>query len=213
MTDYFTDIGRNAWDLGTDLTLWGLSYLGPVLIPPVPTTVGMTDRAGTGQIWYLMWDGETHVLITNSPPRPYNQTTLSQFIGQDVRIYGPYDGPYLGASGCRLGITTQPPAPYTGVRLEMDFPDQIGPSLGSHSGTINPPVLAPDILGPQNISFPEPSNYPAPGVPVIPGIPSTTPAPTGGGYAAFLAAYTTNTPPLILPVFNNNEWTLEAFGI
>lgn len=221
MSDYLNYYGRNFdQDDNWALNNYGYTYLGPTLIPPVPTTVGMTDRAGTGVVWYLMWDGATHLQITSTPPRAYtfpnsqnwNTTSLA---GQNVTVYGPWDGPYLGTTGCRLGVTTQGFSP-TNPHLQIDFPDQAGPATQVHSGAFGPNVVAPYILGPQQQSYPEPSNYPAPGIPTIPGIPSTTPPPTGGGWAAFLAAYATNTPPLISvePTPGSpGEWHLIAYGI
>ena len=49
---------------------WALGYfnLGPVQIPPIPPVVGMTDRAGTGQVWYLFWDGEDHLMLSSVLP-------------------------------------------------------------------------------------------------------------------------------------------------
>lgn len=197
MSDYLNYYGHNPDFEVADTLLWGLAYLGPILIPPVPPTCGMTDRNpnGTGTVYYLMWDGMQNLVLTDQPPRPYPQSTLGTQGGQDTRIYGQWEGPFVG--NFRLGVTTQAPAGFaTGEpRLQFDWLDPNGQGMGYT--TITPPVVAPDILGPQTISFPEPSNYPAPGVPTIPGIPSTTPAPVGGGFAAFLAAYQTNEPPLL----------------
>lgn len=213
MSDYLNYYGRNFdQDDNWALNNYGYTYLGPTLIPPVPPTCGMTDRAGTGEVWYLMWDGDEHLVLTNQPPRAYaypnsqNWNTTSQ-AGQDVRVYGPWDGPYMGSTGCRLGVTTASistpsgPTPAGVPHLQFDFPNPVDPTTlaAINAPAQGPVVVAPYILGPQQQSYPEPTNYPAPGIPAIPGIPSTTPPPTGGGWAAFLAAYATNTPPLLLP--------------
>jgi hypothetical protein len=202
MTDYLNYYGRN-WEVGQQLSIWGYAYLGPTLVPPVPPTVGMLDRNGTGVTYYLMWDGTAHLVLTDQPPRAfYDGRGIAT--GQDVRVYGPYDGPYIGATGWRLGVTTAAPSDLSingksfpgGVpRLQIDQPN---PQSGAGYTSFGPSLVAPDINGPQVQSYPEPSNYPAPGIPNVPGIPSTTPPPTGGGLSAFLAAYQTNQPPLIL---------------
>ena len=203
--------GRNPLpdDAAYSLDFFGYQYLGPVMIPPVPTTVGMTDRAGSGAVWYLMWDGAVHLCLTNTPVMAFPQWNASGVavpFPQNAVVFGPWDGPYLGQTGWRMGVTVISGVPH----LQIDTPEPTQAHLHKNNGF---PVVAPDIFGPQTQSYPEPSNYPAPGVPNVPGIPSSTPPPTGGGYTAFLAAYPTNTPPLIIPVFNRGEWTLEAFGI
>lgn len=205
MSSYLNYYGRNV-DFGPlGLTLFGYTYLGPIPIPPIPTTVGMYDRAGTGVIWYLMWDGATHLQITNQPPLPFyvpnSQTAFSTTAqGQNTAVFGPWDGPYLGATGARLGVTTVGYSP-TNPHLQFDFPTATSDVQEVSAGTSGPPIVAPYINGPQQQSYPEPTNYPTSGPPAIPGIPSTTPPPTGGGLAAFMAAYTTNTPPLVTVEF------------
>ena len=168
--------------------MYGYWNLGPVRIPPTPPAIGMTDRAGTGQIWYLLWDGESHVILSNElPPALTNNY-----------VYGPYDGPYLGTQGWRLGVTTAYPG--TGLlppgtpHLQFDFPDH--PAGGLHS---DKPVTLPDYFAPLLWMVPQPSNWPAPQPGVIPGIPSTAPVPTNGGagLSAFYAAFATNAPILL----------------
>lgn len=226
MSAYLNYYGRNA-EVGEPYqTLWGYTYLGPILIPPVPTTFGMEDRNpdGDGTIWFLMWDGEDHLLLTDDPPIPFAQCQGSNWgvtepYGQNVAVFGPWDGPYMGVTGWRLGVTTEAitvgGTPYAGgqPRLQFDSPDDAAHGGYTASG---PPIIAPNFFGQQTQSYPEPSNYPAPGVPTIPGIPSSTPLPTSGGLAAFIAAYQTNTPPLILPAspFATGllRWHLQHLG-
>lgn len=70
---------------------WGYYDLGPIQIPPLPRTFGMTDRQ-TGTVWYLSYDAAQGRLALND-------TTPQTF----VQIYGPYDGPFLADTGYRLG--------------------------------------------------------------------------------------------------------------
>lgn len=206
MTGFTNYYGRNPFPSDWERTLdfMGYTYLGPVMIPPVPTTVGMVDRNGSGTTWFLMWDGEDHLLLTDQYPMNFPQWSaagLSEPFPQNTTVFQPYDGPYMGATGARLGVLNG--------RLQYDFP------TAAALGPAGPPIVAPYVLGPQMQSYPEPSNYPAPGVPTIPGIPSSTPPPTGGGYVAFLAAYATNTPPLLTTSQNLGPglpWYLEYFA-
>lgn len=204
MTGFINYYGRNPFPDDYDHTLdWlGYTYLGPIMVPPVPPTFGMTDRGGTGVVYYLMWDGNNNLVLTDQPPRPFtvptgaSWNTTTQY-GQDTYVFGPWDGPYVGQF--RLGVTTIPPTGFASGEPRLQF-DWIGngiPGQGATYTTTSPPVCAPNIFGPQMQLYPEPSNYPAPGVPTIPGIPSSTPPPTGGGYVAFLEAGTTNEPPAL----------------
>jgi hypothetical protein len=219
MTGFNNYYGRNPFpdDGPYTLDFYGYTYLGPVMIPPVPTTVGMQDRGGSGVYWFLMWDGQDHLVLTNAPPMAFPQWTaagLSVPFPQNAAIFGPYDGPYIGQTGWRLGVLDIAGVPH----LQADAPDPTQTQLYT---TLGFPVVAPDLFGPQTQSYPEPSNYPAPGVPTVPGIPSSTPVPTGGGFAAFEAAYATNTPPLILPAAiprwsqlgpSAQPWHLQHYG-
>ena len=171
---------------------YGYWNLGPVRIPPTPPAVGMTDRNGTGQVWWLFWDGENHLLLSSTlPPALTNNY-----------IFGPWDGPYLGTLGWRLGVTTAYPG--TGLlppgtpHLQFDFPDHPAGGLRSDK-----PLTLPDFYAPLLWSVPQPSNWPAPQPGVIPGIPSTAPVPVGGGagLSAFYAAFATNAPVLVTSTF------------
>lgn len=207
MSDYINYYGREATGDWQGLDFMGYAYFGPIQIPPVITTFGMTDRAGTGVVWFLMWDGEDHLVLTNQPPLAFAQAQGSNWgvtapYGQNVSVFGPWDGPYF--ANWRLGVSTAAATDGSGnthgagtPRLQFDTPDPYAGAPVHNSG--GPPWIAPDINGPATESFPEPSNFPSPQPGVIPTIPSTSPPPTGGGFTAFLAAYTTNTPPLILP--------------
>jgi hypothetical protein len=179
--------------LGHPWQSYGFWNLGPVRIPPIPPAIGMTDRAGTGQIWYLFWDGESHAILSNAlPPALTN-----------VYTFGPWDGPYMGSLGWRLGVTT---AHVTGQlvptgqpHLQVDFPYTNGGSLGPGRGYSEgaKPVTLPDYTQPLLWVVPQPTNWPAPQPGTIPGIPSTSPVPSGGGLTAFYLAFATNVPVLL----------------
>lgn len=223
MTGFINYYGRNPFPDDYDRThdFLGYTYLGPIMIPPIPTAVGMVDRNGTGVTWYLMWDGEEHLLLTNDYPMNFPQWSaagLSEPFPQNATVFQPWDGPYIGTTGFRLGVTTAAIGniPAGTPHLQIDAPN---PNLNQFYTSAGPPLIAPYVLGPQMQSYPEPSNYPAPGVPTIPGIPSSTPPPTGGGYEAFLLAYATNTPPLVnpadLPAVPDVQlagWHLQFYG-
>lgn len=225
MTGFINYFGRNPFPDDYDRThdFLGYTYLGPIMIPPVVPTVGMVDRnpAGGGTIWFLMWDGEQHLLLTNEYPMNFPQWSaegLSEPFPQNTTIYQPWDGPYISCTGWRMGVTTAAVGqiPAGTPHLQFDAPNDPQNQFYTSAG---PPLFAPYVLGPQTQTYPEPSNYPAPGVPAIPGIPSSTPPPTGGGYGAFLAAYATNTPPVInpanLPTIANIQragWHLQHYG-
>lgn len=214
MSQYLNIYGRNELTLGDpDTRIWGFTYLGPIRIPPIPTTIGMADR-NTGIIWFLMWDGAAHLVLTNQPPQPFAQWQGSNWgitkpYGQNTIIFGPWDGPYMGVTGWRLGVVTVAGVP----RLQFDSPDNSAHGGYSASG---PPIIAPDINGPQTQYYPESTGYPTPQPPTVPGIPSSAPVPTGGGFAAFQAAYQTNMPPLVLPalvtVGAQPQWHLQHLG-
>lgn len=221
MTGFLNYYGRNPFpsdDWTNYFDFMGYAYLGPMFIPPVIPAVGMTDRNGTGVVYYLMWDGETHLLLTDVYPMAY--PTEDGPGAQNVTIFGPWDGPYM-TSGFRLGVTTasQGPSFPSGVpRLQFDVPGNGNPGTQVYTEG-GPPIFAPYILGPQLQTYPEPSNYPAPGVPTVPGIPSSTPPPTGGGLQAFYAAASTNTPPVVVaanvttvPTFAQPGWHLQHLG-
>jgi hypothetical protein len=165
---------------------WGFFKLGPVHIPPIQPTVGMTDRAGTGQVWYLMWDGENHLLLTSVLPTS----------AQNVSVFQPYDGPYVGQTGWRLGVTTAtqagalPGTPHLIVDVPGTFEQSRWPVAGH-------PLIAPNVNGQAQFTAPASTGSPTPQPPQVPGIPSSSPVPTGGGYAAFEAAFATNSPPLV----------------
>jgi hypothetical protein len=170
---------------------WGYFKLGPVRIPPIQPTVGMTDRAGTGQVWYLFWDGEEHLLLSDQLPAS----------AQNVYVFQPYDGPYIGQTGWRLGVTTETQAnsfgPANAPHLIVDVP---GTFEGSRWPVSGHPLVAPNINGQAQWAAPESSGWPTPQPPLVPGIPSSSPAPSGGGYAAFEAAFATNSPLLVSSV-------------
>ena len=107
--------------------------------------------------------------------------TTTKLPSLNYTIYQPYDGPFLG-HGVRA---------YTSSGV-LAFDKVPGNSLSAVCWLI-PPV-------PGQETYPEPTNYPATPPPVIPGIPSSTVPPTGGGYAAFLAAWETNTPNFLTAI-------------
>lgn len=92
-----------AWDWGglsgPYYPFWpyyGYYDLGPVQIPPWAAIVGMTDRA-TGKVWYLGFDPNSNDRIALVDKLP-----LSTLI--TIRVFGPYDGPFIGSAGLRLGV-------------------------------------------------------------------------------------------------------------
>ena len=157
---------------------FGYTYLGPISQPPLVPAVGMTDE--NGKVWWLYWDGNDHLLLSDS---------LSAAL-QNNYTYKQGDGPYLGATGMILSVSVKVPGHLGEPHLIVNYPIK---SAGH-------PVFCPNVHAPLGQEYPEPSNYPAPGIPAIPGIPSSTPPPTGGGFAAFEAAYQTNNPPLLTSV-------------
>jgi hypothetical protein len=94
--------------------------------------------------------------------------------------YGPWDGPYLGDTGWRLGVTTAfiegQGLPAGTPHLQFDFPDVNG-AVGRGWTTSGKPVTCPDFFAPLMWQVPQPANWPAPQPGVIPGIPSTSPLP------------------------------------
>lgn len=186
---------------------WTLGFwnLGPVHIPPIPPVVGMTDRAGTGQVWYLFWDGEQNLILTDVLPPAC----------QDVYVFQPWDGPYIGVTGWRLGVTTAPLAESgeNEPHLQVDVPGTFEHvSLGSAAK----PLTCPNVFAPLFWSVPEATGWPAPQPGMIPGIPSTAPPSTGGGYTAFLAAFETNQPVLVSSTYTAGTpqpWHLGLWGI
>lgn len=169
---------------------WTLGFwnLGPTHIPPIPPVAGMTDRAGTGEVWYLFWDGESHLALSSILPPAC----------QDVYVFQPWDGPYLGAQGWRLGVTTAYPGsgllPAGTPHLVVDVPGNFGQNFYT---TAWRPLTCPDITAPLLWQVPESTGWPAPQPGVIPGIPSTAPVPTGGGLTEFYKAFATNIPVLV----------------
>jgi hypothetical protein len=166
----------------------GFFDLGPPHIPPIQPAVGMTDRAGTGQVWYLFWDGVDHLILTDTLPTS----------AQNVYTFQPYDGPYIGQTGWRLGVTTETQplshGPANSPHLVVDVP---GTFEGSRWPSSAHPLIAPPVLGQTLWSVPESTGWPTAQPPTVPGIPSSSPVPTGGGYAAFEAAFASNTPVLV----------------
>lgn len=157
----------------------GYLYLGPTTIPPLVPAVGMVDEV-TGTTYYLSWNGTNSLrLQTTLPPGLQNHT-----------IYKPHDGPWL-PFGRQLGVNNGSAV----VNL------QLNPKQPNRGG----PILAFNYNSPLAQSYPEPTNYPAPGTPTTPGIPSSTPPPTGGGYSAFLAAFSTNKPTLVTLLWGAGE--------
>lgn len=78
---------------------YGYSYLGPIQVPPLSSMVAMTDRV-TGAVWYLAFDpcqnGRICLLSQSEVP-------LSTIL--TVRPYAPYDGPFIGPNGLKLGVS------------------------------------------------------------------------------------------------------------
>lgn len=208
---------NNLYSTPGEGTTWGYFDLGPIRIPPTPPTVGMVDAAGTGQVWFLMWDGAEHLVLTDEIP--------TYALG-DYTIFEPGDGPYLGGMGWRLGVTTaaQPGSfgPPGTPHLIVDFPSHgsMGGSAGPGQGwtTIHHPLVVPNIAAPGAQSYPESTGWPTPQPPTVPGIPSSSPVPVGGGFAAFDAAIATNTPPSLASVYVAltryipQPWHLEQVG-
>lgn len=154
------------------MTDWGAYHnLGPVQIPPLAPAVGMIDEV-TGTTYYLSWNGTNSLRL---------QTTLPVAL-QNSHVYTPKAGPWL-PFGFQLGVRSG--SAVVNAQINRRQPNR------------GPPILAFNYNSPLLQTYPEPSNYPAPQAPTVPGIPSSTPPPTGGGYAAMLAAFSTNTPSLV----------------
>src|SRR5271170_4299231 len=122
---------------------YGYWNLGPARIPPTPPVVGMVDRNGTGQVWWLYWDGEDHLLLSSvlSPASTNNYT------------FQPWDGPYLGALGWRLGVTTatlpHQLLPAGTPHLQFDMPE-----VGQGGLPGAKPLTCPDFYAPLFWSVP-----------------------------------------------------------
>lgn len=181
---YPPGLGDNWW--GT-----GYFYLGPVRIPPLVPVIGMVDIAINGTVWWLFWDGVDHLMLSSTLPAGC----------QNYYVFQPEDGPYIGTTGLKLGVNSTPQPYNFGLTVGGEPHLQIyWPSENTFFPNAGHPIFAPNINAPLGMKVPEPSNYPAPGIPNIPGIPSSTPPPTGGGFAAFEAAYATNQPPLVTTI-------------
>jgi hypothetical protein len=159
----------------------GYFDLGPIQIPPRITFIGFTDRV-TGTVYYLSWDGVTHLQLVTTAPS-----------GLNTRVFAAHDGPFLGNFGIKLGVSNG--------RIVID-------TSAKDSG---PPVFAFNSLAPFQQIYPEPTNYPAPLPPVIPGIPDTSPTPSGGGYAAYQAAFPNVLPPPLNPIWDGTKWGRLGF--
>lgn len=163
-----------------DSQQWGgFYYLGPVSIPPKVSTVAMVDEQN-GTTYYLGWNGTAIIPQTTSPGEYVNIITYN--IGM---------GPFL---------------PY-GIQMRMVggtlTSSRVG--LGNLSGT-------PWIYRIGNVTqqtWPEPTNIPTAPPPTIPGIPSTTPPPTGGGYAAWVANSPNNLPTFLTTIITSG-WVPNA---
>lgn len=108
---------------------WWLRYfdLGPVQIPPLAQPFGMTDRT-TGTVYYpsIATDG-THIQFTTQAPPG------------TVKIFGPWDGPFVGNYYLRMGIA--------GGHVVVDtFPADAGPGPFIRSGS-TPVTLAAVLYG------------------------------------------------------------------
>lgn len=74
---------------------YGYFDMGPVQLPPLPPIFGMTDRT-TGVVWYLTYNKATNHFQLISP-NPFPQ-------GRPAKVYPPFDGPWIGGFGWRLGV-------------------------------------------------------------------------------------------------------------
>lgn len=89
---------------------WGYYWLGPVQIPPLPVWIGLTDRV-TGVVYYFEIGIQTQHIKLSSTPLPS---------ASPIKIYAPWDGPFLGQYGYRIGISN--------ARLVLDqYPGESGP--------------------------------------------------------------------------------------
>lgn len=84
-----------SWDGTRAFPYWWSAYwLGPTAIPPLTMPIALTDRANAKLIWYMqVTDDGKHIRFTTAAP------------AGPARIYGPYDGPFVGSSGLRMGIS------------------------------------------------------------------------------------------------------------
>lgn len=91
---------------------FGYYNLGPVQIPPPLPVVGMTDRT-TGKVWYLVYDTTgARMALTDTAPT-----------AAPLRVYGAWDGPYIGSYGLRLGVDQVTFRGVTGTHLVFDAID------------------------------------------------------------------------------------------
>jgi hypothetical protein len=164
----------------------GYYNLGPVTIPPRLPFTGLVDRA-TGQTWFVGQNGSTVVLQPTQP------------VAINVKVYQPFDGPFL-PYGCRLGVASG--------TLVLDIPGALGtfesndfssdfssdfsqgtitsaPLKNISGGNASAPIWIYNVNNPLQQSYPEPTNIPTLLPVPVPGVPSSSPAPTGGGFKAF----------------------------
>jgi hypothetical protein len=81
--------GKFGWPYWNQLFYW----LGPTQIPPLPSWIGMTDRV-TGVTWWLILAPDFgHLSLTTQTP-----------VGPQ-RVFGPWDGPFIGQFGFRIGVS------------------------------------------------------------------------------------------------------------
>lgn len=91
--------------------------LGPILIPPQPAIIGLTDR-DTGDIWYLTQDAAfTRVAVDDVLTDVLAGT---QF--KDVFVYGPNDGPWVWPENTVAAVTGPIKLLVRSGRLGFEFP-------------------------------------------------------------------------------------------
>lgn len=179
---------RREWD-ESDNGSWSSPYgyggfynMGPVSIPPKVPYVGMTDTV-SGAVKYLSWTGSGAIVLSATIPSQLN-----------VTIYKAHDGPYLPLS-IRLDLTS-------GVLVGVDVFPEVNQS--GYAFIFN-------STNPFQQTWPEPTNIPTQPPPLVPGIPSTSPVPTGGGYAAFVANAPHNLPTFVTVILTKGGVKNVAF--
>ena len=173
---------RRAWDDGEyPLGYGGYANLGPVSIPPKVHYVGMTDTV-TGAVRYLSWIGSGALVLSATIPA-----------GLSYTLYKAYDGPFM---------------PY-GTRV--DLVSGTLTLVKNGEANVSPYPFIFNSTAPLQQVYPEPSNIPTQPPPVVPGIPSTSPVPTGGGYAAFVANEPNNLPTFLTVILTKGNKPNLAF--
>ncbi len=86
--------------------IWGYYWLGPTQMPSIPSWIGLTDRV-TGKVWWLQLAPGQQGLASDQlalEQRHLQLTDQAPGNSKTSRVFAPFDGPFVGAYGFRLGV-------------------------------------------------------------------------------------------------------------